>query len=108
MARLGYVALPCVMVTPVVDVVSVALMALSFAQPLFLTAMLRLTHSFLLMTPLLLPLGESSIVTPFDCRFELPLMQKFWLTVPPAVGDTLTVAGDADVQLRSESVAVAV
>src|SRR5436190_1188860 len=108
MARFEYAELPCVIVTLGVVVVSVAEIAVSFAQPLFLTATLTLMHSFLLMTPLLLPLTVSSIVTPFDCRFDAPDMQKFWVVVEPEVEMTETLAGDALERLRCGSAAVAV
>jgi len=63
----GYVALSCKIVTPGVDVVSVAEIAVSVAQPLFFTPMFRKTHSLLLIMPLPLPPEVvSSIVTPFD------------------------------------------
>jgi hypothetical protein len=59
------------------------------------------------MTPLWLP-DESSIVKPFDSRFEPPLIEKFWVTVPPLVTTMFAEAGDAVVQFRSRSAAVAV
>src|SRR4029453_9990257 len=98
--------LPCVTVTPGVVVVSVAEICRSVAHPLFLRATLRLTHSLLLMTPLWLP-EESSMVKPFDSRFEPPLIEKFWVTVPPLVTTMFAEAGDAVVQFRSGYAAVA-
>ena len=50
----------------------------------------------------------SSIVTLFSWRFEVPTMEKFWVVVPPLVMVTLGEGGEADVQLRSASAAVAV
>src|SRR5439155_8182475 len=94
--------------TPVVEVVKVAAMADSLAQPLFLTVTFRLTHSFLLMTPLLLPLTESSTASALNWRFELPVMQKPCVAVPPLATVTPTVAGEPIEQLRSESAALAV
>ena len=94
-------------VTPGVVVVSVAEIPVALAQPLFLSATFRLTHSLLLMTPLSLP-DESSIVTPFSWRFEVPPIVKFWVVVPPLVMMTVGEAGEAVVQLRSASAAVAV
>jgi hypothetical protein len=95
------------MVTPGVVVVSWAEMAASPAQPLFLTPSSRFRHSNLLTLPLLLP-SESSIATPFASSFEAPVMTKFWVTVAPPCGWTVAEAGDAAVQLRSASAAVAV
>ncbi len=43
-----------------------------------------------------------------NSRFEVPTMVKFWVVVPPLVMVTVGLAGEADVQLRSASVAVAV
>ena len=48
------------------------------------------------------------MVTPFDWRFELPVMQKFWVSVPPLVTVVAAEAGDEVAQLRSASAAVAV
>jgi hypothetical protein len=107
MTMSGYVALPWTTVTPGVDVVSVAEIADSVAQPMFSTPTFRLTHSSRLTTPLPLP-DESSIVTPLDWRFEVPVMQKSWVAVPPLVGLTGAEAGVALAQLRSASAAVAV
>ena len=61
-----------------------------------------------MMMPLLLPFDASSMVTPFVCRFDAPDMQKFWVVVAPDVAMTETVAGEPEVQLRSESAALAV
>src|SRR5260221_8158461 len=108
MARSEYAELPCVIVTPVVEVVSVAAMAVSLAQPLFLTVTFRLEHSLALITPLPLPFGASLMAKLVNWRFERPVMQKFCMAEPPLGGDTSTVAGDALVQIRSESAAVAV
>src|SRR6266478_5500927 len=108
MTMLGYVALPCVTVTPAVDVVSVAEMADSVAQPLFLTGRFRLTHSLELTTLLPLPDVESSIVTPFDSSFEVPVMQKSWVVVPPLLTVAEALAGVEVAQLRLMSAAVAV
>ena len=107
-AIFGYVALPCVTVTPAVEVVSVAEMADSVAQPLFLTPRLRLMHSFLLITPLLLPEVASSMVTPFDWRFDVPVMQKFCAAEPLPGTVTEAEEGVLLVQLRAVSAAVAV
>ena len=103
----GYAALPSTIVTPAVVVVSVAEIAVSMAQPLFLTPTFSRTHSFLFTMPLLLP-SESSIVTPVDSSFEVPVMMKFCVTVPPLPGLTLAEAGEALVQLRAASAADAV
>ena len=95
-------------VTPGVVVVSVAEILVALAQPLFFNATFRLTHSLLLMTPLPLPDCVSSIATLFSSRFEVPTMWKFRVVVPPLVMVTVGLAGEADVQLRSASAAVAV
>ena len=95
-------------VTPGVLVVSVAEIPVALAQPLFFNATFRLTHSLLLMTPLPLPDVASSIATSFSWRFEVPTMEKFWVVVPPLVMVTVGEGGEADVQLRSASVAFAV
>src|SRR5438874_10437931 len=100
----GYVALPSTTVTPAVVVVSVAEIAVSLAQPLFLTPTFRRTHSFLLTMPFALPV-ESSIVTPFDSSLDVPVIVKFAVTVPPLVGFTVVEAGEAVVQLRATSAA---
>ena len=97
-------------VTPGVVVVSVAELAVASAQPLFFNSIFRLTHSLRLMTPLPLPMmsrRQSSRRSPR--RFEVPVMVKFWVVVPPLV--MVTVAdwqARRDVQLRSASAAVAV
>ena len=95
-------------VTPGVLVVSVPEIPVALAQPLFFNAIFKLTHSLLLMTPLPLPDGVSSIVTLFSWRFEVPTIEKFCVVVPPLVMVTLGEGGEADVQLRSASAAVAV
>src|SRR5258708_2259706 len=94
MTRSGYDEIPWVIVTPAVAVVSVEEMADSFAQPLFLSATLRLMHSFLLMMPLLLPFVASSMVTALNWMFEAPVMQKFCDVLPFAGTVTSTVAGE--------------
>jgi hypothetical protein len=85
----------------------VAEIALSVAQPLFMTPRFTSTHSARLTMPLLLP-PESLIAKPFASSFDVPLMMKFWTTFPPPVGATGAEAGDADVQFRAASAAVAV
>ena len=57
--------------------------------------------------PLLLP-SESSIVNPFASSFDVPVIVKFWLTVPPPGGATFAEGGVAEVQLRLASAALAV
>src|SRR5512133_4266031 len=79
----------------------------STAHPLFLRATFRFAHSLVLITALWLP-AESSIVKPFDSRFEPPDIEKFWVTVPPLVTTTFADSGDAVVQFRSGSAALAV
>src|SRR6266498_229414 len=103
MTRSGYAELPCVMVTPAVDVVSVEEMADSFAQPLFLSVTLRFTHSFLLTMPLLFPATVSSMTLAVTWRFEAPVMQKFCDDEPPAGMVTSTAAGEPLEQARSAS-----
>src|SRR2546423_2867636 len=100
-------ALPSTTVTPGVVVVRVAEIAVSFAQPLFLTPRFSLTHSARLTIWLLLP-SESSIVKPFASSFDMPVIEKFCVTLPPPGGATVGEAGDALVQLRFASAAVAV
>ena len=95
------------MVTPGVEVVTVAEIADSLAQPLFLTPRFSRTHSALLITPFPLPV-ESSIVTPFASSFESPVMVKFCVAVPALVTKTGTEPGVALEQLRSKSAAEAV
>src|SRR5882672_2397494 len=107
MARLAYVELFWVIVTPAVPVDSVAEMTDSLAQPLFLSGTVSLMHSSRLTTPLLLPFVASSMVRPLVCRFDAPDMQKFWFVVEPEVAMTETVAGVPLVQFRSESAALA-
>ena len=49
------------------------------------------------------------VAKPFASSFDVPVIWKFWVTVPPPGGETMAEAGDADVQLRfvaSRSVAV--
>ncbi|PYJ17596.1 MAG: hypothetical protein DME96_05485 [Verrucomicrobia bacterium] len=94
-------------VTPGVVVVSVAEIAVSFAQPLFLTPRLTSTHSARLTMPLLLP-SESSMVKPFASSFDVPVIWKFWVTVPPPGGATVAEVGIDEVQLRVGSAAMAV
>ncbi|PYJ85580.1 MAG: hypothetical protein DME70_09330 [Verrucomicrobia bacterium] len=98
---------PLTTVTPGVVVVRVAEIAVSFAHPLFLRPRFKSTHSARLTMPLLLP-PESLIVNPFASSFEVPVMAKFWVTVPPPVGATGAEAGVAEAQLRFGSAAVAV
>src|SRR5690349_3258209 len=96
-------------VTPAVEVVRVAEIPVSVAQPLFFTPMLRLTHSFLLTTPLPLPPEfVSSMVKPFPCRFDVPAMQKFCAAVPPPGIVTEADAGVEVAQFRAASAGVAV
>src|SRR5450759_2568863 len=95
-------------VTFAVPVVRVEVIAVSLAQPLLLTVTFKLTHSLALMMPLLLPVVESSIATALNWRLELPVMQKFCVAVPPLPTVTEGDAGVEEVQLRLESVAVAV
>jgi hypothetical protein len=92
--------------TPGVVVVSLAEIAVSFAQPLFFTPRLSFTHSNRFTMPLLLP-DESSIVMPFASSLDTPVMTKFWVTVPPPGGETIAEAGDAPVQFRFGSAALA-
>jgi hypothetical protein len=87
--------------------VSVAEIAVAFAQPLFFTPRFTNTHSLRLTIPLLLPI-ESSIVAPFASIFEVPVIVKFWVTVPPPVGETGIGPGVAEAQLRFASAAEAV
>src|SRR5260370_30269355 len=93
-------------VTPGVVVVRVADIAVAFAQPLFLMPRFSFTHSARFTMPLPLP-NESSIVKPFASSFDVPVMMKFWITVPPPGGETEVEAGDADTQVRAASAAVA-
>ena len=90
-------------VTPGVVVTSVDEIAVAGAQPLFFNSTFILTQSLLLMTPLL-PL----IAKRFNSRFEVPVMVKLRVVVPPLVMVTVGLAGEALAQLRSASVAVAV
>ena len=107
MSRSGYDTAPWTIVTPGVDVVSVAEMAVSTLHPLFLTLRFTLAHSLLLITPFPFP-DASSTASPIASSFDAPDMQKFWLAVPPLVGLTDAESGEALVQLRSGSVAEAV
>src|SRR5690242_19870234 len=108
MARLAYVDVAWVIVTPAVAVVRVAEIAVSSPQPAFLSGTLSLMHSSRLTTPLLLRFAASLIVRPLVWMFEVPVMQKFCDVVPPDVAMTETVAGEPLVQLRSVSAALAV
>jgi hypothetical protein len=91
------------MVTPGVVVSSVDEIDVALAQPLFFNTTFILTQSLLLMTPLLPLIGELT-----NSRFEVPTMVKFRVVVPPLVMVTVGLAGEADVQFRSASAAVAV
>ena len=90
-------------VTPGVVVYSVDEIDVALAQPLFFNTTFILTQSLRLMTPLL-PL----IAKLFNSRFEVPTMVKFCVVGVPLVIVTVGLAGEADVQLRSASVAFAV
>src|SRR5436309_12749248 len=94
------------MVTPGVLVVSVAEIAVSFAQPLFLTPRFSFTHSARLTMPLLLP-SESSMAKPFASSFDVPAIWKPCVTVLPPGGATGAEAGVDEVELWSGSAAVA-
>ena len=89
-------------ITPGVVVSSVDEMLVALAQPLFFNTTFILTQSLRLMTPL--PLTAKLL----SSRFEIPTMVKFWVAVPPLVMVAVGLAGEADVQLRSASLAVAV
>src|SRR4029077_4495408 len=99
MSRSGYDTAPWTIVTPGVDVVSVAEIAVSTPHPLFLTRRFTLAHSLLLITPFAFP-DESSTASPFPSSFELPDTQKFWLAVPPLAGFTEAGDGAGVVQTR--------
>src|SRR5437870_13429023 len=88
------------MVTPAVDVVRVALITDSFAQPLFAMVTLRSTHSLRLMTPFPLPAAVSLTETAPNSSFELPVLQKSCVTTPSVGTITLTVAVALAAQLR--------
>jgi hypothetical protein len=84
-------------------------MAVSVAQPSFLTGTVRLTHSLRLMMPLPLPPEAVSLIaTVLASSLEAPVMAKFWVLVAALITVTGADTGAEVAQLRSGSAAVAV